>query len=82
MARNLLQEKARVNLATSIQGNLDQLNNAAAQVVAVVGQLTSAKAVIAAGVAGGDYDQADVDKIDELTPKVAAFLSAAQAYLE
>ena len=83
MARDLIQEKARVNMATSIQGNLDQLDSAAAVIIAVVGDnLATARATIVAGVAGGDYDQADVDKIDALTPKVAAFLSAAQTYLE
>ncbi len=82
MARDLIQEKTRENMATSVTGGLAQLSSAAAQVIAVVGQLQTARATIAEGVAADDYDQADVDKIDALTPRVAAFLSAAQTYLE
>ena len=82
MGRDLLQDKARAKVAESIDGNLNQLSSAAAQVVAVTGQLVAARAKVLAGVVAGEFDQADVDKIDELTPKVAAFKAAADKYLE
>ncbi len=82
MTRDLIQEKARDNMATSITGGLTQLDNATAQIIAVVGQLATFRSTINAGVAAGDYDEVDVTKIDALTPKVAALLSAAQTYRE
>lgn len=80
MARDLMQEEARRNMAASVSGGLSQLGNATTQIIAVVGQLQASRVTVTAGVAGGEYDQADVDKIDALTPKVAALLAAAQTY--
>lgn len=81
MARDLLQDKARNKTADSIQGSLNQLEDAAKQIVAVAIQLANNRSVVVTGVATGEYDQADLDKLDSLTGKVAALKSAADTFL-
>lgn len=82
MARDFLQDKARSKVAESVEGSLSQLANAATQIKAVAPQLTAARAKMAAGVSASDFDQADVDKLDSLTTKVAALAKAADDFLK
>lgn len=78
---DFMQDGDRTGMRTSVKGSLDQLDSVATTVIAVKGQLQANRATIVAGIVDGTFTQADVDKIDALTPKVAAFLSAAQTYL-
>ena len=79
---DFMQDGNRTDMRTSVKGSLAQLDSVAATIIAVKGQLQANRATIVAGITEGTFTQADVDKIDELTAKVAAFLLAAQAYRE
>ena len=81
MPRDFLQDKARAKLADSVQGSLNQLESAAKQIVAVTLQLVAARDKLTAGVPTGEFEQADVDRLDTTTAKVSALKTAADKYL-
>ena len=82
MPRDLTQERARLKDADALVDKLAQVGSACGVIKAKIAELVSLRARVLAGVATGEFDQADVDKLDALTPKVAALNSAVNTYLE
>ncbi len=81
MSRNFAQDRARLKQYDSIQSNLDQLDNVAAIIKQIGMQLAVAKQRVQDGIVNDDFDQADLDKLNVLIPKVTAFVTAATMYI-
>ena len=81
MARDAFQELARRKDAQNVEENLAQLASVCQTGKALIQRLQQIRSQWTAGVAAGAFDQADVDKLDTQTPKVAALLAAFNGYL-
>jgi len=80
--RNMAQDRARLKVADALIDKLAQIESACQVSKAKIAELASMRTQIVAGVATGEFDQADIDKLNSLTPKVAALLTAVNTYLE
>lgn len=81
MARTAFQESDRLAAAKSVIDKLAEVRSSCLVIKAKIDELIALRALAVAGVPAGDYDQADVDRLDALTPKVAALRSAVLTYL-
>jgi len=81
MARDAFVEVTRRKMAEEIMGRLSQISSSAVVIANKALELNQARLIMIAGVATGEYDQADVDKLDSLKAKVTALYNACAAYL-
>lgn len=81
MPRSIFQDETRAKEAASIRDKLAQIESACQVIKAKAQEAAGLRTKWAAGVAKSEYDQADVDALDALTPKVAALVQAVNTYL-
>ena len=74
--RAFIANATRHEAALAAKQGVAQLTAAATTIKAVTQQLAALRSTVVA-----DYDQADLDELDALTPRVAAFSAAANAFL-
>ena len=81
MTRTAIQEARRTAEGQAVSDALTQIRAAVVGIKAKMADLVKLRAKWSAGVAAGEYDQADLDQLDQLVAPWAQFSSQVEAFL-